>query len=41
VRLWELPEAGHTAGLRTRPADYERTTTGFLDAALSRSGDRP
>jgi pimeloyl-ACP methyl ester carboxylesterase len=34
VRLWELPEAGHTAGLRTRPAAYERTTTDFLDGAL-------
>jgi hypothetical protein len=25
---------GHTAGLRERPAEYERRTTGFLDRAL-------
>jgi pimeloyl-ACP methyl ester carboxylesterase len=34
VQLWELPDAGHTAGLRERPAEYERRTTGFLDRAL-------
>jgi pimeloyl-ACP methyl ester carboxylesterase len=32
--LWELPEAGHTGGLRARPAEYERRTTAFLDRAL-------
>jgi uncharacterized protein len=34
VELWVVPGAGHTAGLRTRPADYERRTTTFLDEAL-------
>ena len=34
VRLWELPDTGHTAGLRTHPAEYERRTTAFLDRAL-------
>ncbi len=34
VQLWELPDSGHTAGLRTRPAAYERRTVGFLDQAL-------
>jgi pimeloyl-ACP methyl ester carboxylesterase len=38
VELWELPDAGHTAGLRERPADYERRTTRFLDQALGLSG---
>jgi pimeloyl-ACP methyl ester carboxylesterase len=32
--LYELPEAGHTGGLRARPAEYERRTTEFLDRAL-------
>ncbi len=34
VELWELPDTGHTAGLRTHPAEYERRTTSFLDRAL-------
>ena len=34
VQLWELPDTGHTAGLRTHPAEYERRTTAFLDGAL-------
>ena len=34
VELWELPDAGHTAGYRTHPAAYERRTVGFLDRAL-------
>jgi uncharacterized protein len=34
AQLWELPDAGHTAGLRTHPAEYERRTTAFLDRAL-------
>ena len=34
VQLWELPHTGHTAGLRKRPAEYERRTVGFLDTAL-------
>ena len=35
VELWAVPGAGHTAGLRTRPAAYERRTTTFLDQALA------
>ena len=34
TQLWELPDAGHTGGLRTHPAEYERRTTAFLDRAL-------
>ena len=34
VELWEVPGAGHTAGLRTLRAEYERRTVGFLDRAL-------
>jgi hypothetical protein len=34
VQLWELPDTGHTAGLREHPAAYERRTIGFLDRAL-------
>jgi uncharacterized protein len=34
TQLWELPDAGHTAGLRTHPTAYERRTTTFLDRAL-------
>jgi pimeloyl-ACP methyl ester carboxylesterase len=34
TQLWERPQAGHTAGLRTQPTDYERRTVGFLDGAL-------
>ena len=34
VQVWEVPGAGHIARLRTHPADYERRTVGFLDAAL-------
>jgi uncharacterized protein len=34
TQLWELPDTGHTAGLRTHPTAYERRTTGFLDQAL-------
>jgi uncharacterized protein len=34
VGLWELPDSGHTAGLRTHPAEYEQRTTAFLDRAL-------
>jgi pimeloyl-ACP methyl ester carboxylesterase len=34
TQLWELPDAGHTGGLRTHPAAYERRTTTFLDRAL-------
>jgi hypothetical protein len=34
TQLWELRDAGHTGGLRTHPAAYERRTTAFLDRAL-------
>jgi hypothetical protein len=34
TQLWEIADAGHTAGLRTHPAEYERRTTQFLDRAL-------
>jgi len=34
TQLWQLPDAGHTGGLRTHPAAYERRTTTFLDRAL-------
>ena len=34
AQLWELPDAGHTGGLRTHPAAYARRTTAFLDRAL-------
>jgi pimeloyl-ACP methyl ester carboxylesterase len=34
VELWTVPGAGHTAGLRTHPAEYERRTAAFLEEAL-------
>jgi hypothetical protein len=34
VELWTVPGAGHTAGLRERPAEYERRVIGFLERAL-------
>jgi len=34
AQLWEVPRAGHTAGLRTHPREYERRTVGFLNRAL-------
>ena len=34
VDLWELPDTGHTAGLRKHPAAYERRIIGFLDGAV-------
>jgi fermentation-respiration switch protein FrsA (DUF1100 family) len=34
VRLWVVPGAGHTGGLRAQPAEWERRVTAFLDAAL-------
>jgi hypothetical protein len=33
TQLWELPDAGHTGGLRTHRAAYEQRTTTFLDRA--------
>jgi pimeloyl-ACP methyl ester carboxylesterase len=35
TQLYELPEAAHTGGLRSRPAEYERRVTAFLDRALA------
>jgi alpha-beta hydrolase superfamily lysophospholipase len=35
VELWEIPDAGHTAGLRTHPVEYERRVVAFLDDALT------
>ena len=32
--LWEIPGAGHTAGLSTVPRGYERRVVGFFDRAL-------
>jgi uncharacterized protein len=34
VELFELPDAGHTAGLARHPKEYERRVIAFLDAAL-------
>ena len=34
AELYELPDAGHTGGLRKRPEEYEARTTAFLDRAL-------
>jgi uncharacterized protein len=34
TQLLELPDSGHTGGLRTHPAEYEQRTTAFLDRAL-------
>lgn len=34
VELWEIPDAGHTAGLRTHPKEYEARVISFLDRAL-------
>jgi uncharacterized protein len=39
VELWVVPGAGHTAGLRTHPAAYERRTTAFLDRSLGLSAE--
>ena len=38
---WELPDVGHTAALRERPAEYERRVVGFFDAALKVDGRAP
>ena len=34
VALWTVPGAGHTAGLRTRPTEYEHRTIAFLDRTV-------
>jgi hypothetical protein len=31
---WNLPDTGHTHGLRDHPREYERRVAGFFDAAL-------
>ena len=38
AQVWEIPEAGHTGGLRARPAEYERRVIDFLDEALGLGG---
>jgi uncharacterized protein len=40
AQLYEIPEAGHTGGLRVRPAAYEQRVIGFLDRALGLGGSR-
>jgi pimeloyl-ACP methyl ester carboxylesterase len=35
VRVWTVPGAGHTHGLRTSPGDWERRVVSFLDEALA------
>jgi fermentation-respiration switch protein FrsA (DUF1100 family) len=37
ARLWVIPEASHTGGLKSRPAQYERRTIRFLDRTLGPS----
>ena len=34
VEVWTVPGAGHTGGLRTEPAQWQRRVLGFLDEAL-------
>jgi pimeloyl-ACP methyl ester carboxylesterase len=34
VEVWEVEGAGHTEGLETAPAEWERRVVGFLDEAL-------
>jgi hypothetical protein len=34
VTHWEIGQAGHTGGLATAPAEYERRVVGFFDRAL-------
>jgi dienelactone hydrolase len=34
VDVWEVPGAGHTRGLATRPAEWERRVTALFDAAI-------
>ena len=37
AELWEIPGAGHTHGIHTRAAEYERRVTSFFDRALRSS----
>ena len=32
--LWEVPGSGHTGGIETAAAEYERRVIGFFDASL-------
>ena len=32
--IWEVPGAGHTQGIETRPQEYERLVVGFFDKEL-------
>jgi len=32
--LWQIPEAGHTGGLESRPREYEERVVGFFDRSL-------
>jgi hypothetical protein len=41
TRLWVIPEASHTGGLRSRPDEYERRTIGFLGHALGNTESQP
>jgi fermentation-respiration switch protein FrsA (DUF1100 family) len=34
VQIWSVPDAGHTEGLATHPAEWERRVVAFLDEAL-------
>ncbi len=34
VQTWVVPGSGHTRGLRTDPAEWERRVVGFLDGSL-------
>ena len=36
VALWEMPSAGHTAGISAAPTEYERTVVEFFDRTLLR-----
>lgn len=35
--IWHIPESAHTAGLQTRPAEYEQRVMAFFNGALLRS----
>src|SRR4051794_24199953 len=40
VEDWEVPKGGHTAGIRTMPAEYARHVVGFFDRTLDRGRGR-
>ena len=35
VRMWVVPQAGHTAALATQPRAWDEQVTSFLSAALN------